>query len=306
MNRLRADLLLLLNAMIWGYSFVAQKTANDFLGPISFIAARYVVSALLLAPFAFHETRRNPGLSKRDYAFAAVISVILFISMSLQQIGLLSTSATNAGFLTTLYVVGVPFVSWAFTRRRPDLRHLIACFVSVFGAWLLATNGTTQPIGFGDLQIIVSTLGWSLWIVLVSVYMTGADRPFFLAFAQYALTAVAAAAIGFHTEQTTVAALLDCISPILYAGVLSGALATTLQAIAQKYTPPTDAALIISLESIFAAVAGALILQESLTTTAIVGCVLILAAVLLVEAPLRHLSLMSRTMLARFARRKTP
>lgn len=291
MNRLRADLLLLLNAIIWGSSFVAQKTANDFLGPITFIAARYVVSAVLLAPFAFHETTKSPGLSRRDYAFALAISVILFISMSLQQIGLMSTSATNAGFLTALYVVGVPFVSWAFTRRPPDLRHLVACFISAFGAWLLATNGTAQPIGFGDVQIIASTLGWSLWIVLVSQYMTRADRPFFLAFTQYALTAVAATIIALLTEQTTLTALIDCLRPILYAGVASGALATTLQAIAQKYTPATDAALIISLESVFAAIAGALILRESLSTIAIVGCVLILASVLLVEAPLRRLAL---------------
>ncbi len=294
MNRLRADLLLLLNAIIWGTSFVAQKSANDFLGPISFIAARYLVSAALLAPFAFHETQKSPQLERRDYTFALTISVTLIFSMSLQQIGLMSTSATNAGFLTTLYVVGVPFVSWAFTHRRPDLRHLVACSVSAFGAWLLATNGTAQPVGFGDLQIIVSTLGWSLWIVLVSQYMTRADRPFFLAFTQYALTAGAATFVALLTEQTTSAALLDGLLPILYAGVASGALATTLQAIAQKYTPATDAALIISLESVFAAIAGAMILGESLSTIAIVGCVLILVSVLLVEAPLRRLVLRRR------------
>lgn len=303
MNRFRADLLLLLNAVIWGSSFVAQKTANDFIGPITFIAARYVVSALLLAPFALYETRKNPGLNGVDFTYATAISVILFLSMSLQQIGLMSTSATNAGFLTALYVVGVPFVSWAFTRRRPDSRHLVACFVSAFGAWLLATNGTAQPIGFGDVQIIASTLGWSLWIVLVSLYMTRADRPFFLAFAQYALTAAAAASISFVAEKPTMDAILDCIHPILYAGVLSGALATTLQAIAQKYTPATDAALIISLESVFAAVAGAFFLRESLSATAIVGCVLILAAVLLVEAPLRRFKVVSGLFLSRMARR---
>jgi drug/metabolite transporter (DMT)-like permease len=288
-NRLRADLLLLFNAIVWGSSFVAQKSANDFVGPLTFIALRYLVSALLLAPFAFHETRRNAPLSRRDVVFATTLGAILFVSMSLQQIGLLSTTATNAGFLTTLYVVGVPFVAWAFTRRRPDLRHLVACFVSVFGAWLLATNGTAQSIGFGDLQIVTSTLGWSLWIVLVSVYMTRADRPFYLAFVQYALTAAAAAVFAFATEQTTMTAVLDCLAPILYAGVISGAVATTLQAIAQKYTPATDAALIISLESIFAAIAGALILRETLTPTAIAGCALILAAVVMVEAPLQRI-----------------
>lgn len=289
MNRLRADLLLLFNAVVWGSSFVAQKSANDFVGPISFIALRYLVSALLLAPFAFRETRTNPPLQRRDFVFATTIGAILFVSMSLQQIGLLSTTATNAGFLTTLYVVGVPFVAWAFTRRRPDLRHLVACCVSVFGAWLLATNGTAQAIGFGDLQIIASTLGWSLWIVLVSLYMTRADRPFFLAFTQYALTAAAAGAVGLTMEQTSMAAVLDCLGPILFAGVVSGALATTLQAIAQKYTPATDAALIISLESVFAAIAGAFLLNEKLTQTAVAGCVLILVAVLLVEAPLQRL-----------------
>jgi drug/metabolite transporter (DMT)-like permease len=303
LNRLRADLLLLFNAMIWGACFVAQKTANDSVGPISFIALRYLVSALLLAPFALRETRTTSPPRRQDVLLAATIGVILFVSMSFQQIGLLSTTATNAGFLTALYVIGVPFVAWGFTRQRPDLRHLVACFTSAFGAWLLATNGTAQPIGFGDLQILASTLGWSFWIVLVSIYMKRADRPYFLAFAQYALTAAAAAVFGLSLEQTTLDGVLACIGPILFAGVVSGALATTLQAIAQKYTPATDAALIVSLESVFAALAGALVLRESLTSTAIAGCGLILVSVLLVEAPLRRLVPLARTMLGRSARR---
>jgi drug/metabolite transporter (DMT)-like permease len=283
-SRLRADFLLLLNAIIWGAAFVAQKQANDFLGPISFIGFRYLVSALVILPFTLWEGRQTQiALTKRDYAFAGIIGLILFGGMSLQQIGLVTTTATNAGFLTSLYVVITPFAAWFFMRQKPDRRHIFACSVSIIGAWLLSTNGALNKINIGDIQILISDFGWATWIVFVSIFMRRSDRPFFLAFIQYMLAAMLGFSFGLSFEQISLESIQNCFWPIFYAGVFSGGLATTLQGIAQKYTPATDAALIVSLENIFAALSGYIFLAERLTPIGILGCVIIIVAVLIVE-----------------------
>lgn len=284
MSRLRADFLLLLNAIIWGAAFVAQKQANDFLGPIIFIAFRYLVSALVILPFMIWEGQKTRvTLKTSDYTLAGLIGLILFGGMSLQQIGLVTTTATNAGFLTSLYVVITPFAAWFFMSQKPDRRHMFACSVSIIGAWLLSTNGTFSKINIGDIQILISDFGWATWIVFVSIFMRRTDRPFFLAFTQYILAAILGFIFGLSFEQISVESIQNCFWPIIYAGVFSGGLATTLQGIAQKYTPASDAALIVSLENIFAALAGYIFLAERLTPIGIIGCVIIIVAVLIVE-----------------------
>lgn len=284
MSRLRTDFLLLLNAIIWGAAFVAQKQANDFLGPITFIGFRYLVSALVILPFAVWErSQTTRALEKNDYAFACLIGLILFGSMSLQQIGLITTTATNAGFLTSLYVVITPFAAWFFMSQKPNGRNIFACIVSIIGAWLLSTNGAINKINIGDLQILLSDFGWATWIVFVSIFMQRVDRPFFLAFIQYILATLLGFTFGLSFESISFESVQNCFWPIFYAGIFSGGLATTLQGIAQKYTPATDAALIVSLENIFAALAGYIFLAEKLTPTGILGCVIIITAVLIVE-----------------------
>ena len=284
MSRFRADLLLLINAIIWGTAFIPQKQANDFIGPLTFIGFRYSVSMLLLLPFAFYETRKiSKQISRQELFLCVMLGVILFVSMSLQQTGLLTTSATNAGFLTSLYVVLTPFIAMILLKQRPDMRHIIACLGSMIGAWLLATNGTFEKINFGDVQILVSDIGWATWIVLVSIFMSRSDRPFLLALIQYSIATVLGFTFGGVLEETTTNGVTNCLFQIIYAGVFSGGLATTLQAFAQKYTPPADAALIVSLESIFAALAAYIFLGETLTFLAITGCMIILISVISVE-----------------------
>ena len=159
MSRLRADFLLLLNAIIWGAAFVAQKQANDFLGPIIFIAFRYLVSALVILPFMIWERQKTRvTLKTSDYTLAGLIGLILFGGMSLQQIGLVTTTATNAGFLTSLYVVITPFSAWFFMSQKPDRRHMFACSVSIIGAWLLSTNGTFSGALSGKTKFEASTM----------------------------------------------------------------------------------------------------------------------------------------------------
>jgi drug/metabolite transporter (DMT)-like permease len=282
-TRLRADFLLLINAVIWGVAFVVQKKANDTIGPVTFIALRFLVSAILALPLALLERRKHPRVTSVDYAQGVIVGLVLFISMILQQVGLIHTSATNAGFLTSLYVCIVPYVAWRLLGDVPDRRHLFACALCVSGAWLLATDGARLRLNIGDIYIVASAFGFALWIVLISRFMKQSNRPFFMAATQYTATAALGLAFGPGLEAPTVAAVRESIWPILFTGVFSGAVATTLQGVAQKYTPATDAALIISLESVVAAIAGFYLLGETPGRIAMIGGVMILVAALVAE-----------------------
>ena len=137
--------MLLLTAFIWGTAFVAQKYANDSMPPITFVGARFLLSALMLLPLAWYEARRQTTpLSRTDWIQAGVVGLCLFSGACLQQIGLITTTATNAGFLTALYVVMVPFTVWIISRQTPRSIVLLACSISILGAWFLTDDGQTK------------------------------------------------------------------------------------------------------------------------------------------------------------------
>jgi drug/metabolite transporter (DMT)-like permease len=285
MNRLRADLLLLLTAFIWGTAFIAQKNANESMAPVLFVGSRFLLSALALIPLAWYEARKGTiPLSRKDIVQALLVGLCLFSGAALQQIGLMTTTATNGGFLTALYVVIVPFVVWLLMRQPPRGIVVLACAISIAGAWLLADNGQARTWSLGDMLVVAADLAWAVAIVLVSIFLQRSHRPFFLSFVQYAVTAVLGLAAGLIFEPVSMPGIASALPAILYAGLLSGGVAYTLQIVAQKHTPAAEAALIMSLESVFAALAGAVLLQERLTLLATVGCALILLGVVVVEA----------------------
>jgi drug/metabolite transporter (DMT)-like permease len=284
MTRLRADLMLLLTAFIWGTAFIAQKDANHSMGPISFVGARFLLSALALIPLAIYEMRRETlPLTRKDWLQAIVVGLCLCTGSCLQQAGLVTTSATNGGFLTALYVVIVPFMVWGLNRVRPRALVLVACVVSIAGAWLLTDDGSARHWSFGDLLVVLADFAWALAITVIGDFLQRTHRPFFLSFTQYAITAVLALGLGLIFEPVSLPGIGTAMPAILYAGLLSGGLAFTLSVLAQKYTPPAEASLIMCLESVFAALAGAVMLSERLSLTAFAGCGLILLGVVLVE-----------------------
>jgi len=284
MNRLRADLLLLLTALIWGTAFIAQKDANHSMGPITFVGARFLLSALALLPLMFYELRRGHSpLTRKDWLQALVVGLCLCTGSCLQQAGLVTTSATNGGFLTALYVVIVPFMVWGLNRTRPRLLVIAACAVSVAGAWLLTDDGSARHWSRGDLLVVLADFAWALAITLIGDFLQRTHRPFFLSFTQYAVTTVLALGVGLIWEPVSLPGIGSAMPAILYAGLLSGGVAFTLSVVAQKYTPPAEASLIMCLESVFAALAGAVMLHERLTLLAATGCGLILLGVVMVE-----------------------
>jgi drug/metabolite transporter (DMT)-like permease len=284
MTRLRADLLLLLAALIWGSAFVAQKTANDAIGPLQFVAGRFFLSALLLLPLALKESRRRSiHLGPRDWMLAGAIGLCLACASIVQQIGLETTTVSNAGFITALYIAFVPFVAWLVSRTRLRPSVLIACAVSLTGAWLLTNDGAERRLTIGDTLMLGAAILLALHIVLIGIFQAKNHRPYFLSLVQFGVVAVAAGALGLALEPLTLSAIRAAMPTIIYAGALSGGIAYTLQIVAQRYTPPSEAALIMSLESVFAALSAAILLDERLTFPALIGCGMILMGVIMVE-----------------------
>ncbi len=290
MNRLRADLLLLLAALIWGTTFVAQKIADDHVGPIAFVAARFVVATAFLAPAALWEARHNARTGKApgraDLLRGLLISLCLCTATCAQQIGLVTTTATHAGFLTAAYIAFVPFLAWAVAQARPRPLVLLACAIALYGAWLLAGSGTGLTVANwnrGDAIIVGSDLVWALHVTLVGHWRGIAARPFLLSWMQCATTAALAVPAASLWQPAAWEALRPILPEIAYAGILSSGVAFTLQIVSQRQTPAAEAALVMSLESVFAAAAGAVMLGDTLTRGASFGALLILVGAVLVE-----------------------
>ena len=282
-KRVRADLMLLLAAIIWGTAFIAQKYGNDAMPPLLFVGVRFLIAAVLMAPFAYRETRKAPPLIKSNYRMSVIIGLLLFTGCALQQIGLVSTTATNAGFLTSLYVVFVPFVAWLLSRTPLSPIIMIASGLSVAGAWLLSGFGAAQPFSHGDLIIIIADIAWAAHIVVAGKSNTSSTRPYFISCIQYAITGLLALTFGLIFEPFSWSGVKTALPALLYAGGISSAIAFTLQIHALRHTPAAEGSLIMSLEGVFAAIAGVVLLNEWLTPTATLGCALILLGIVLVE-----------------------
>ena len=290
MSRLRADLLLLFAAAIWGLAFVFQKTAMGSLGPLTFIAARGLIAALALAPLAIveHQRARAAGGSA-DHLFlpaglvrAAVVAGLVFaMAAALQQAGLITATASNAGFLTALYVVLTPPIAWLLRGAQPSRVILPAVALSALGTWMLG-GGAIGAFSSGDLLVALCAVFWALHVVL-SEGGSAFDRPILFTALQFLTVGTVAAFGAAAFEAVTIAALRAAAGEILYVGLLSSALTFTILTAALKYAPSSEAAVIVSTESLFAALAGALLLGERLSALAWAGAVLIMAAVILVQ-----------------------
>jgi drug/metabolite transporter (DMT)-like permease len=295
MSRVRADLLLLIASMIWGFAFVFQKGAMDVIGPYGFIAARAALAVLALLPFVWLEARRaaRPVALPAMLPLALLAGACFFAGLALQQVGLITASVTNAGFLTTLYVVMTPLVAWIWHRSAPRPIVWCAVLLSFAGAWLLA-GGPAQVLVHGDVLIVISAVFWALQMVLTGA-LARHGRPILLMLLQFALMTLLGAVAAFIAgEHLSGGALRAAAAAIVYTGVLSGALTFTLLAWAMKYTSSAEAAVLTSTESLFSALAGALLLGEQLPLLGWLGAALMLGAVLLVQlAPAPRVSLSS-------------
>lgn len=283
MTRPLANLLLLAAGAIWGMGFVAQSTAMAAIGPLLFVALRFALATAVMLPFALMERRRaGRPLSRSDMLAFAGIGLLLTGGMLVQQIGMLTTSVTNAGFLTGLYVVMVPLVAVMLFRERPHPTIWPGAALALAGIFLLS-GGEIGALTTGDWLNILCAAFWAFQVFLIGRYAAGTGRPVTLAVTQFAVCFVVASLLALVFEPFPLDGVRAALPEILFAGIVSGGIAFTLQVIGQRWTTAPQAAIFLSTEAVFAALFAAIILGERLPAAGLLGCGLILAAILVVE-----------------------
>lgn len=283
----RANILLLLTALIWGAAFVAQRMGMDHMGPLTFNGVRFALGALALLPLIAVMDRKRaadaPSLSVLIRG-GMLMGGALFLGAWLQQFGLCFTTAGKAGFITGLYVVFVPLIG-IFLGHRYGLGTWAGAGLAIAGMYLLSVT-ESMSMDKGDTLVLMSAFFWGVHVLLIGRLTSGlaAVDAIKLAAVQFAFCSLISMAGAALFEDITLSGLRDGIVPILYGGLLSVGVAYTLQVVAQRDARPAPAAIILSLEAVFAAVAGWMLLGETLTAQALAGCALMLGGMIWSQA----------------------
>ena len=282
-RKARGNFLLLLTAMIWGSSFVAQSAGADLISPAFFNGTRMVLGSLLLSPLAVYRMRRYvPASSRRTLLLGgACCGVLMFTGSYIQQTGIAYTTAGKAGFLTAIYVVLVPVLG-IFLKKKPRPILWVSVALACVGLYFLCFTDKTFSLAMGDAAMLGGAVMFALHIMVVDHFSPLVDGVC-LSFVQFLTAGSLGMVVAFITEQPSFAALSAAAVPILYTGVFTMGVAYTLQIVAQKDTDPTVASLILCMESVFAVVFGWLILHETLSLREGVGSVFMFVAILLAQ-----------------------
>ena len=296
-KKMQSNILLLFTALIWGSSFVAQKSGMDYIEPFTFNGIRMVIGVLVLIHFILLMDRKKARdgaaepmsdeekakARKKIIAGGICCGLAIFVASSLQQFGVSYTTAGKAGFITTLYVVIVPIISVLLRKRVRPIMWLCVVLGAV-GLYLLCMTDDSFKLAFGDMLVLLCAVAFAVHIMVVDHFAAKLDGTK-LSCIQF-LTSGILGLIGMAIfESPDINAILDCWLPILYAGVLSCGLGYTFQVIAQKYAEPTVASLLMSLESVFAVISGAILLHETMSMRELTGCAVIFAAVIISQLP---------------------
>ena len=292
-KKMQSNILLLITAIIWGSAFVAQKSGMDYIEPFTFNGIRTFIGGLVLIPVIMVMNKKSPeeNLTKEEKSKnkkALLIGGIccglaLFAAGSFQQFGVMHTTAGKAGFITTLYVVFVPIISVLLRKKVRPIMWLCVVLGAI-GLYLLCMTDASFRLTFGDTLVLCCAVAFGVHIMVVDHFAPKMDG-IKLSCIQF-LTAGTLGIIGmFIFETPDINAIIDCAVPILYAGVLSCGLGYTFQVVAQKHADPTVASLLMSLESVFAVISGAILLGESMSVRELSGCAVIFAAVIISQLP---------------------
>lgn len=287
-KQLQGSLSLLLATLIWGSAFIAQSVGMELIGPFTFQTFRCGLAVLFLVPLTFLFDKGNLRKWCRNWADpklwkgGILCGCALFVAASLQQVGLVYTDAGKAGFITAMYIVLVPILG-LFLKRKPPRSAVFSVILAVVGLYLLSCLGVSQ-INKGDLFLMGCALAYAVQIICVDHVAAELDG-LRLNCVQALVVTVLSLPFMVLTETIDTQNILACWLPLCYAGILSMGVAYTLQIIGQKHLEPTTASLIMSLESVIAALCGWLILKETMTGTELLGCGLVFAAVIISQLP---------------------
>ena len=314
---LYADLLLLLTAAIWGFAFVAQRLGMENIGPYAFNAVRYAIGALILIPLIIYR-KKNRLITDQAVSSGGAVSYdgvslaggaatpspktalgrftvkilpfilagsAMFIGASLQQLGIVTTTAGNAAFITSLYVVLVPLLATLFGRKT-SLKDYIAALVAVLGLYIITVGfGSKFSISPGDFLVLIGSLFWAVHILVIGKFAASVD-PVELSAGQFAVCGVLSFIAALIFEPQPFQGVLAALIPILYGGLFSCGVAFTLQIVAQRRAPPAHASIILAMEGLFGALGGVLLLGEPATLRLFAGGALMLGAAILSQLPL--------------------
>jgi drug/metabolite transporter (DMT)-like permease len=278
-ERARADLALLLVAVIWGSAFVAQRAIAGEIGVLFFNGARFLIGALVVAPLARNHRSR---LTASEILGALLAGLLLFGGAAFQQLGLRYTTAGNAGFVTGLYVVIIPLLLAIGLRRWPRPAIWAASLLAAAGLFLLSTSGRLA-LALGDSLEFAGAVFFAVHVILIGL-LVKRIQAFQLVAIQYLVCGLLSLVSGLLLEANTWTGLTPAWWSIVYTGIFSVGLGYTLQALGQRVAPPADAAIILSMEAVFAALFGWLLLGEMLSVIQLLGGGLMLVAMLLAQS----------------------
>ncbi len=295
MNKsLRGSLLLLLGAMIWGFAFAAQRMGMEYMQPISFNGLRNLMGGIVLLPLGIISWRKEPAEKKtperkRDQVIGGVLcGIFLLAASTLQQAGLVETSAGKAGFITALYVVLVPVAAWIIFRKRPGRGIWVSVLLALVGLYFLCIpESEVFSVSRGDVLVLLCAVCFTGQILTVDRYVHRINSVL-LSCSQFLVAGLAGTIISLFTETITWTGIRQAMPAMLYAGIISAAAGYTLQILGQKDTDPTLASLIMCLESVFAVLGGALLLGETMSAREGIGCVVMFSAVVLSQLTIRE------------------
>lgn len=292
-KKTKGNILLLLTAFIWGSAFVAQKAGMEYIQPFTFNGIRCLIGAIFLIPVVLIFAKDDPlpenatAEDKNAHNKTLLIGglccgIAIFIASSLQQYGLLYTTAGKSGFITALYVVLVPICGVFLKKKvRPITWFCIA--IALVGLYLLCVK-KGESLNIGDVITLICSIGFTVHIFVID-YFSPKVNGVKMSCIQFWVAGIISLPMAFIFEDIVWSNVLNCAIPLLYAGVLSCGVAYTLQIIAQKDTDPTITSLLMSMESVFAVVTGAVVLHEMMTLKELIGCAAMFAAIIIVQLP---------------------
>lgn len=282
---LKNDLILLTTSVIWGFAFVAQRVGMKFLGPFTFNTLRFALGGLALFPVIWY-FRKHPLVeegndnSRNNFVLkygSMLLGLVLFTASSLQQSGIVSTTAGNAGFITGLYVLFVPVFGLLWGKKTPKALWMGA-ILAVIGLFLLSYK-KGMGLSSGDLLVLAGAFFWGIHVNLIA-YLSPRRNALVLARNQFLICSLLSIVPALLIEKVAFESLKNALIPILYGGLLSVAVAFTLQVVAQKRAHPSHAAIILNLETVIAAIGGWIILHETMSLRALAGCALMISGIL--------------------------
>ena len=286
MSRTTANFLLILVAMVWGGAFVAQNHGMDHMGPLMFTGVRFLMGALVVTPLVWRERRQIVAERRkrtwRDTAQIAGLGVLLSLGANLQQIGIGGTSVTNAGFLTAVYVPLVPVLGWLLFRQLPHWSVWPGVLACLLGAYLLS-GASGFDIGAGDLWVIAAAIPWAFHVLLVGRVADRLHAPYLVACGQFFICGLMALLWGLAVEPLDWDGIQAAAIPLAYAGFASVGFAYTAQVVAQRFAHATDAAIVLSSETLFAALCGYWWMGDRIGARGLLGCALIFISMMAVQ-----------------------